>query len=90
MTSADDMDDAVLRLHPPDLAASFDMLVLGCGGGPVEDNLSAYLLKPSQQPWSTGFTSIDGGTDTGISFGRVGLAEALFAGSSCFPTTGLF
>ena len=40
---------------------SFDMLVLGCGGGPVEDNLSAYLVKPKHQPWEDGFLSVDGG-----------------------------
>ena len=53
-----------LRLYPPDgstAPASFDILCLGTGGGPVEDNLSAYLVKPKQQPWSDGYTSVDGG-----------------------------
>lgn len=40
---------------------SFDMLVLGCGGGPAENDLSAYWVKPAGQAWSEGFVSVDGG-----------------------------
>ena len=41
--------------------ASFDLLVLGSGGGPTEDDLSAYWIKPKQQCWADGFVSVDGG-----------------------------
>lgn len=40
---------------------SFEMLVLGCGGGPSENDLSAYWIRPAKQKWSDGFTSLDGG-----------------------------
>ncbi|CAD6586607.1 MAG: 3',5'-cyclic-nucleotide phosphodiesterase pde1 [Cyphobasidiales sp. Tagirdzhanova-0007] len=46
-------------------APSFDLLVVGCGGGPAEDNLSAYLVKPKHQTWKEGCLSVDGGSCLG-------------------------
>lgn len=34
-----------------DQGPSFDMVVIGCGGGPFETNLSAYLVKASGSNW---------------------------------------
>ena len=51
----------VLDLLPADSPPSFSVLALGTGGGPTEDNLSAYWVKPAQQSWNQGFISVDGG-----------------------------
>lgn len=32
----------------------------GCGGGPLETNLSSYLLKPFANSWVDGCTSLEG------------------------------
>ncbi|KAK4053285.1 3',5'-cyclic-nucleotide phosphodiesterase pde1 [Microbotryomycetes sp. JL221] len=45
--------------------AAFDVLVIGCGGGPLETNLSSYLVKPYSQPWTAGSTSLEGGSTMG-------------------------
>lgn len=50
-----------INLVPPSTQPSFDMLVLGCGGGPAENDLSAYWVKPAGQAWRDGFISVDGG-----------------------------
>jgi len=55
------MDDIVNLSDSP----TFDVLVLGCGGGPLETNLSCYLFKPYGQPWSNGCTSVEGGSGLG-------------------------
>lgn len=46
---------------------SFDMLVLGCGGGPAENDLSAYWVKPAGQAWNDGFVSVNGGEPHSLS-----------------------
>lgn len=62
---------------------SLDMLVLGCGGGPAENDLSAYWIKPAGQAWSEGFTSVDGGKLQGvcINLGSLFLTLARHTGS---------
>lgn len=50
----------------------FEMLVLGCGGGPVGSNLSSYLVKPAARKWSEGCTGLEGGSTLGA---IVALAE---------------
>ncbi|KAI0075488.1 cyclic-AMP phosphodiesterase [Panus rudis PR-1116 ss-1] len=45
--------------------AVFDIMVLGCGGGPNEHNLSAYLLKPREQPWHEGIIALEAGSGVG-------------------------
>lgn len=50
-----------VQLQPNGQEASFDMLVLGAGGGPMEDNLSAYWVKPAKKAWQEGCISVDGG-----------------------------
>ncbi|KAM0746891.1 hypothetical protein T439DRAFT_329581 [Meredithblackwellia eburnea MCA 4105] len=43
----------------------FEMLVVGCGGGPLETNLSSYLIKPYSKKWSDGCTSLEAGSGIG-------------------------
>ncbi|KAK4048954.1 3',5'-cyclic-nucleotide phosphodiesterase pde1 [Microbotryomycetes sp. JL201] len=49
------------RQHDP----AFDLLVIGCGGGPLETNLSSYLVKPYSTKWTDGCTSLEGGSTMG-------------------------
>lgn len=51
---------------------AFEMLVLGCGGGPVGSNLSSYLVKSASRRWSEGCTGLEGGSTLGA---IVALAE---------------
>ncbi|GAA5913929.1 3',5'-cyclic-nucleotide phosphodiesterase PDE1 [Sporobolomyces salmoneus] len=44
---------------------SFDLLVVGCGGGPLETNLSCYLVKARQQAWKDGCAALEGGSTIG-------------------------
>ncbi|KAK9900339.1 hypothetical protein P389DRAFT_165570 [Cystobasidium minutum MCA 4210] len=60
-STTDKMDISIKLSEDP----SFDMLVLGCGGGPAENDLSAYWVKPAGQAWSEGFVSVDGGSCLG-------------------------
>ncbi|KAM0787289.1 hypothetical protein ACM66B_006522 [Microbotryomycetes sp. NB124-2] len=60
---------AVVRLdghgHGNATDPAFDLLVIGCGGGPLETNLSSYLVKPFSTKWSDGCTSLEGGSTMG-------------------------
>ncbi|KAF9001965.1 cyclic-AMP phosphodiesterase [Cyathus striatus] len=44
---------------------TFDMVVVGSGGGPDETNLSAYLLKPSDAAWEGGIIALEAGSGQG-------------------------
>ncbi|SCV67298.1 BQ2448_5944 [Microbotryum intermedium] len=44
---------------------AFEMLVVGCGGGPLETNLSSYLVKPYSTKWADGCTSLEAGSTIG-------------------------
>ncbi|GJN94558.1 hypothetical protein Rhopal_007641-T1 [Rhodotorula paludigena] len=54
-----------LRLTQPGDAPAFELLVLGCGGGPIETNLSSFLVKPYRSKWTDGCTGIEGGSTIG-------------------------
>ncbi|CAE6480014.1 unnamed protein product [Rhizoctonia solani] len=43
----------------------FDLVVVGCGGGHDETNLSAYLLKPRDKAWSDGILGLEAGSGYG-------------------------
>ncbi|KAH9810968.1 cyclic-AMP phosphodiesterase [Melampsora americana] len=43
----------------------FDLIVIGCGGGPREDDLSSYFLKSHLRDWKEGFTGIEAGSGLG-------------------------
>jgi len=43
----------------------FDLIALGCGGGPSEHNLSCYLFKPHETPWSDGMVALEAGSGIG-------------------------
>ncbi|KAL0947289.1 hypothetical protein HGRIS_013409 [Hohenbuehelia grisea] len=44
---------------------TFDMLVVGVGGGPDETNLSAYLVKPCGTSWKDGIIALEAGSGQG-------------------------
>ncbi|GAA5941992.1 hypothetical protein JCM1841_003853 [Sporobolomyces salmonicolor] len=54
-----------VRLLPGRKKPAFELLVLGCGGGPIESNLSCYLVKPYARRWAEGCTSLEGGSTIG-------------------------
>lgn len=45
--------------------STFDILVVGSGGGPDETDLSAYLLKPSDTDWKDGVIGLEAGSGVG-------------------------
>jgi len=45
--------------------STFDMLVVGCGGGPDETNLSAYLIKLRDATWEDGLVGLEAGSGQG-------------------------
>ncbi|KAL1709961.1 cyclic-AMP phosphodiesterase [Schizophyllum commune] len=44
---------------------TFDMVVVGSGGGCDETNLSSYLIKPATAAWTDGIIGIEGGSGMG-------------------------
>ncbi|KAL5490093.1 PDE1 [Sanghuangporus weigelae] len=44
---------------------TFDLLVVGAGGGPSEANLSGYLLKAHDKSWSDGIIGLEAGSGLG-------------------------
>ncbi|KAK7043747.1 3',5'-cyclic-nucleotide phosphodiesterase pde1 [Paramarasmius palmivorus] len=46
-------------------AAAFDMVVIGSGGGPDEQFLSSYLLKPARKSWEDGIIALEAGSGPG-------------------------
>lgn len=91
-----DKMEAVIKLSEE---PSFDMLVLGCGGGPAENDLSAYWIKPAGQAWSDGFVSVDGGKSHSLSSNYQQITLMFLCAyrllprrshtSSCFPSRSL-
>ncbi|PPQ78149.1 hypothetical protein CVT25_015482 [Psilocybe cyanescens] len=53
-----------MPLSPPS-AVSFDLVVVGAGGGPDETNLSAYLVKPHDAEWEDGILALEAGSGQG-------------------------
>ncbi|GAA5820140.1 hypothetical protein JCM3770_005388 [Rhodotorula araucariae] len=54
-----------LRLCRDGDRPAFELLVLGCGGGPIETNLSSFLIKPFARSWTDGCTGIEAGSTIG-------------------------
>ncbi|KAI0781212.1 cAMP phosphodiesterases class-II-domain-containing protein [Trametes elegans] len=48
------------------MATTFHLFVVGCGGGPYENNLSSYLLKPSESSWKDGIIALEAGKGSGL------------------------
>ncbi|KAI0005867.1 cyclic-AMP phosphodiesterase [Russula compacta] len=44
---------------------TFDLVVVGSGGGPYETNLSAYLFKPCDASWKDGIIALEAGSGIG-------------------------
>ncbi|CAE7095031.1 unnamed protein product [Rhizoctonia solani] len=57
----------------------FDLVVVGCGGGHDETNLSAYLLKPRGKQWSDGILGLEAGSGYGALKHLFGTHTHLFA-----------
>ncbi len=68
---------------------TFQLVVMGCTGGPHEGNLSGYLLAPAE---SHDWIALDAGTLlTGIekAFERKTLTDSIFLGKECVPAAEL-
>ncbi|KAG9083272.1 3',5'-cyclic-nucleotide phosphodiesterase pde1 [Ceratobasidium sp. UAMH 11750] len=63
-------------------SGQFDLVVVGCGGGHDETNLSGYLCKPRDQPWDAGILGLEAGSGYGALKRLLGTTH-LF--SSLFP-----
>ncbi|GAA6013049.1 hypothetical protein JCM11491_000952 [Sporobolomyces phaffii] len=59
---------------------SFDLLVLGCGGGPLETNLSCFLVKAKRSAWTRGCAALEGGSTIGAIASLVERAPHSFKG----------
>ncbi|KAG9104805.1 hypothetical protein FRC06_009275 [Ceratobasidium sp. 370] len=46
-------------------SGQFDLVVVGCGGGHDETNLSGYLCKTRDQPWDAGILGLEAGSGYG-------------------------
>ncbi|KAK8864671.1 hypothetical protein IAR55_001922 [Kwoniella newhampshirensis] len=44
---------------------TFEIVVLGSGGGPLETDCSGYLVKPAQKSWEDGLLALEGGSGLG-------------------------
>ncbi|KAF8894434.1 cAMP phosphodiesterases class-II-domain-containing protein [Infundibulicybe gibba] len=53
------------QAHIPLPMPTFDMVVIGSGGGPDETNLSAYLFKPSGIDWDDDLLALEAGSGQG-------------------------
>ncbi|ORX35621.1 cyclic-AMP phosphodiesterase [Kockovaella imperatae] len=62
---------------------AFEIVVLGAGGGPLETDVSGYMLKPAHKGWEEGFVALEGGSGLGA------LTELIdrHGSSSLFPST---
>lgn len=61
--------------HEQLVRPSFSLLPLGTGGGPLETDLSAYLVKPASSPWAHGCISLEAGSGIGALAELLGRAE---------------
>ncbi|KAF8874645.1 cyclic-AMP phosphodiesterase [Gymnopilus junonius] len=52
-------------LSPHSATSTFDLVVVGAGGGPDETNLSAYLVKPRNTEWEDGILALEAGSGQG-------------------------
>ncbi|TFK87380.1 cyclic-AMP phosphodiesterase [Polyporus arcularius HHB13444] len=58
---------------------SFDIVVVGCGGGPSENNLSSYLLKAADATWEDGIVALEAGSGIGALTRLLDLHPDVFA-----------
>ncbi|KAF8275201.1 cAMP phosphodiesterases class-II-domain-containing protein [Lactarius quietus] len=61
---------------------TFDLVVVGSGGGPFETNLSSYLLKPCEVPWTDGIIALEAGSGIGTLYQLINRNATLFDGLS--------
>ncbi|KAG8699382.1 3',5'-cyclic-nucleotide phosphodiesterase pde1, partial [Ceratobasidium sp. 395] len=76
------------RRTSSDPTGQFDLVVVGCGGGHDETNLSGYLCKPRDQPWDAGILGLEAGSGYGALKRLLGTTHPhLFASLFPKPTT---
>lgn len=61
---------------------TFDLVVVGSGGGPFETNLSSYLFKPCDVPWTDGIIALEAGSGIGTLYHLINRNVTLFNGLS--------
>lgn len=64
-TSFDDAERSTRdypQLRPLHPHPAFDLIVIGSGGGPFEDDLSSYFLKAHHSSWHLGFVALEAGS----------------------------
>ncbi|KAH9981463.1 cAMP phosphodiesterases class-II-domain-containing protein [Lactifluus volemus] len=57
---------------------TFDLVVVGSGGGPYETNLSSYLFKPCDARWGDGMIALEAGSGIGTLHQLLSKDHALF------------
>ncbi|OCH95290.1 hypothetical protein OBBRIDRAFT_616699 [Obba rivulosa] len=57
---------------------AFDLVALGCGGGPSEHNLSSYIFKLSDVAWKDGAVALEAGSGLGALSSLLRLQPNLF------------
>ncbi|WRT66664.1 uncharacterized protein IL334_003624 [Kwoniella shivajii] len=60
---------------------TWEIVVLGSGGGPLETDISGYLVKASNSTWEEGFLALEGGSG----LGSLASILASTSSSSLFP-----
>ncbi|KAH9946342.1 cyclic-AMP phosphodiesterase [Epithele typhae] len=65
--------------------SSFDIVVVGCGGGPSEHNLSSYLLKAADATWEDGIVALEAGSGMGALTKLLGSRPDAFANPGSTP-----
>ncbi|KAI9509956.1 cAMP phosphodiesterases class-II-domain-containing protein [Russula earlei] len=58
--------------------STFDLIVVGSGGGPYETNLSSYLFKPCDASWKDGIIALEAGSGIGTLHQLMSRDPALF------------
>ncbi|KAF4614635.1 hypothetical protein D9613_002839 [Agrocybe pediades] len=64
---------------------TFDLVVVGAGGGPDETNLSAYLVKPHEAKWEHGILALEAGSGQGTLSQLLRGNPQLFGASNSAP-----
>ncbi|KAI0306731.1 cAMP phosphodiesterases class-II-domain-containing protein [Multifurca ochricompacta] len=68
---------------------TFDLVVVGSGGGPHETNLSSYLFKPCDTEWKDGIIALEAGSGIGTLHQLLTRDETLFNDLSSYQVYSL-
>ncbi|KAK6909748.1 hypothetical protein I203_103770 [Kwoniella mangroviensis CBS 8507] len=64
-TSSDVNTITLSNEYENDFEPTFEIIVLGSGGGPLETDCSGYLVKASKSSWEDGVLALEGGSGLG-------------------------